>query len=604
MKKNLLIFISLLIVVSLTACATKSESSSSSTTSESTTLEPSSVQSSEVSETEVSALIEKKEYALEDLNDEYVLKNDKLNGYYFSKDVHAGNETLLYLDVDEFFVAMDGYLLYENYKFEKTDTTYRIYWTYTDEETNESEDCDMVLDLENDVIKLNLYFGNNTPEMEETDYDYALYEIEEKSYSNDNYVATYSMKEYDIDFFKYGDQYMAPYWVLNLFVNTFNYCNLFFNGDEFIFVYTDLTSLSSEDYTRVKSSSLAGTNQTSEQREDLLNQLFFIFDEVFGVKETENFTSLKEHLSPATLTGLMSKLSSKNNVAYKALCFKDLDDGHTYTVHPGFYSKPDVEFNITASDVGAAFLENNKLYWDLHDDKEAKLGNPGYVRFSGDTAIIDFDGFETAESSEIYNEDGSVKNDAYQKDSFFMFKYCLDKISKNPDIKNIIIDVSLNGGGNVGAMIRVLGYFIKDIYVEEYYKDFDHAVSVCYNVDTNLDGECTDADVYSNYNWYVLTSEYSYSAANAFSIVCKDAGIKLIGQRTGGGMCSILPLCLLDGTSIYTSGFNCTTYYAGRENGEYEFVDVQNGIEVDYEIDYEYFYDDAYLAEFVDGLDN
>ena len=50
-------------------------------------------------------------------------------------------------------------------KFEKTDTTYRIYWTYTDEETNESEDCDMVLDLENDVIKLNLYFGNNTPEM-------------------------------------------------------------------------------------------------------------------------------------------------------------------------------------------------------------------------------------------------------------------------------------------------------------------------------------------------------------------------------------------------------------------------------------------------------
>ena len=546
------------------------------------------------------AFVVSKEYDLLDLNDEYTLTHDKLTGYYFGTDFHSGNDTLLYVDFDEFLEAMDGFLVYEEYKFIKEDDKYSVYITYEDEDTHETQDCYLIFDLENDTITMDLFFIYNTKEMEETDYSYGLNIIEEKSYENDDIRATYSLQKYGIDFFMYEGKYMVPYWVANLFLCTFDYCNVFFNEDEFIFVYTDLTSLESADYNSVKECSMNTKAPTSAQRQDLMNQLYFIFENIFGVREDENggegFDSLKKYLNSTTRLMLTNSDTKKMNDGYMYMCYRDIEDFHTYAVHPSFYSDKKVEFELTGSYVNKKFMDNNQLYWTLHDAREEALSgtlNKSNVRFYEDTAIITLDGFNTAEMKDLFDDEGKVKTTAKDKDSFFLIRDCLKEIAKHDNIQNIILDTSLNGGGNIGAMIRVLGYFINDIYIEDYYKGFNHKTSYCYNVDLTVEGKLDE--VKTDYNWYCLSSGYSYSAANTFAIICKESGIKVIGQHTGGGMCSILPLCLLDGASIYTSGYSCTTYYSGRAEDTYEFVDVQNGIDVDITIPYSDFYNDQAL---------
>ena len=255
----------------LVSCVEKTPTTIATTTAEPTT----------ESTTEEVLDVKVTEYPLLDYNDEYTLTHDKLNGYYFSTEYHKGNDTLLYVDFDEFLEAMNGYLIYENYKFEKTATKYQVMWTYTDDETGETEDCYFSFDLEKDTVTIDLYFPYNTPEMEETDYSYSLYTDEDMSYSNDDYTATYDFAPYDIDFFLYEEKYMMPYWVANYFLNTLNYCNVYFNKREFIFCYLDLNDVAIGTQTKLRNNPMTNKKATAKEREDVINQMSFFFENIF-----------------------------------------------------------------------------------------------------------------------------------------------------------------------------------------------------------------------------------------------------------------------------------------------------------------------------------
>ena len=340
---------------------------------------------------------------------------------------------------------------------------------FEDEDTHETEDVSMIIDLVNDSITLDLFFLYNTNDMEETDYSFGLNTIEEKSYSNDDITATYTFGKYKIDFFKYEDKYFIPYWVANLFFCTFDYCNVFFNEAAFIFTYTDLGDLTAEQKViAYDQSPMNGMSATKEARTNQYYQLAFIFEQIFGVRDSEGFENFNDALSQSTRLSLVNQSPSTNVNGYKALCYKDLDDGHTYCVHPSFYLGKSGKFSLSIDDVGEAFLANNNLYWDLSDGRSALqlTGTDQYVRFYQDTAIITFDSFDTAPTKEVKDENGNILEDAKDKDSYYYIKYCLELIAQHGGIKNIVMDTTLNGGGNVGAMIRVLGFFIRDIYIE------------------------------------------------------------------------------------------------------------------------------------------
>ncbi len=466
----------------------------------------------------------------------------------------------------------------------------------------------MEFSLVDDTVTIDLYFPYNTPEMEETDYSYSLYTDEEKSYSNDDYTATYNFKPYDIDFFLYDGKYMMPYWVANYFLNTLNYCNIFFNKREFIFCYCDLGDVKSSDLRKIRNNPMTDSAPLQKEREDQLNQLAFYFENIFGVKEDEGFDKFSDILTSTLRKNLTSESGKDILKGYKHLSYVDIDDLHTSITQAPFYLKENSPQTST-SDIGQFYYNFYMLGDELESKRRDILKNHAndYVRFYDDTAIITLQGFETGETDKLKDEEGNILDSAKDVDSFYLFRYCMEEIAKysqnTKQVKNVIVDLTTNGGGNVGAMIRCLGYFIEDIYLEDYYKGYNHISSVCYHVDTNMDGECDASDVYSQYNWSVLVSGYSFSAANSFAICAKQAGIKLIGQKTGGGMCSITPLALIDGASIYTSSPSCTTFYPDRANGVYEFTDVQYGINVDVEIDdYANFYNDEYLDNLADSL--
>ena len=532
-------------------------------------------------------------------------QDSTLDLYHFGAQYHAGTDSLIFIDVDEYLKKMDGYLIYENYEFDKTEHSYKVFIPYLDEDTNEEKEAAFVLDLDNETVELNLLFGNNTPPMEATDYSFSLYTDEEKSYSNEKYIAKYDLSNYGVDFFIYTDDegeahYMAPYWVINLFLNSYNYTNVYFTGDEWVFAYYVIDESESW-YSDVRRSSLNGKKQTANQRTDVMNQLAFVFENVFGVKEDEGFSKLSEAMASTTSRGLKSTDASKNLISYVSLLYKDIIDFHTYTLFPSFYNNPTDDFTVSYGTVSKEYADFSTLHSTLSNDRASKQdGVSDYVRFYDDTAIITLDSFATAPSNEVFDADGvTILKGAEKKDSFALMRYCLEKIQAKSNIKNVVVDVTLNGGGNVGAMLRVLGFFIQDNYNEDYYKGFDLKTSSCYNVDTNRDGVCDASDVYSQYNWYCLASGYSYSAANSFAISCKSAGIKVIGQHTGGGMCSVLPVVLQDGTSFGTSSYSCTTYFTDRVEGGYTFIDVQNGIDPDIVIPISANYDDQALVGYI-----
>lgn len=102
-------------------------------------------------------------------------------------------------------------------------------------------------------------------------------------------------------------------------------------------------------------------------------------------------------------------------------------------------------------------------------------------------------------------------------------------------------------------MIRVLGY-LTDNDIALHYKDLINSQNqkLSYSVDISN-------SINTNYKYYILTSGNSFSAANYFTSIAKDMGIAtIIGQTTGGGMCSVIPLVLSDGSAITISSYNTT----------------------------------------------
>ncbi|GAA8717899.1 hypothetical protein oki361_25860 [Helicobacter pylori] len=110
-------------------------------------------------------------------------------------------------------------------------------------------------------------------------------------------------------------------------------------------------------------------------------------------------------------------------------------------------------------------------------------------------AIISFDSFETGSNEEV------TRTDNYNYDTFYLFRYAMKQIIKRPEIKKIVVDLSLNGGGNVGAMRKALGY-LTDAIINTY--EFDSLskeyTEIGNKVDINLDGKYKFNESYSNYD--------------------------------------------------------------------------------------------------------
>ncbi len=167
-------------------------------------------------------------------------------------------------------------------------------------------------------------------------------------------------------------------------------------------------------------------------------------------------------------------------------------------------------------------------------------------------------------------------------------------------IGTVALDLTVNSGGSLAAMVGALG-FLTDAPIPYSCGDLITGRNTVeyYLVDTDGDGDYTDADAYDMYDWYVLTSPLTFSAANFFASIVQDTGIAtVIGERSGGGTCSVFTLVLPDGTTANISGSRTVLQSPVYEGGVVVGAElVESGIAPDIALERQYFYNDASLVD-------
>ena len=132
----------------------------------------------------------------------------------------------------------------------------------------------------------------------------------------------------------------------------------------------------------------------------------------------------------------------------------------------------------------------------------------------------------------------------------------LMKAAKDGEIKNIVFDLSTNPGGYSDAVMGVISLMTGRDYLCGYNEQSRQSFRVYFDVDRNLDGEINEEDDKVNYdfNYAVMTSGASFSCGNMFPFLVKEEGGLVIGDRSGGGSCSVQKAVLSEGFEISISG--------------------------------------------------
>ena len=316
------------------------------------------------------------------------------------------------------------------------------------------------------------------------------------------------------------------------------------------------------------------------------NLFIFLMDHFYGLKNQKGIKSMADYYAEK---GFYSNLFSSDS-GTRTMAFSDalscLDDNHTilYGVNDT-WGDPNYQ---PIRRYGDGCHSRSRLRSELkgyRDDAGITADRDIVYSADGKTALFSFDSFSFGSSSQVFNEDKSIKETAKNYDTFFLFLDVFNRIKQHGSVENIIFDVSLNGGGTVGVMMKLLGLLSKDnsSYLA-FYDDTTTQLAI-YNsqVDINNDEKYDTDDCFGDdYNFYILTSDYSFSCGNAFPCIAQVKNYaKIIGQKSGGGECAVSVHFLPNSEYVYHSSNLHLGYYDEQMN---EFKGFENGATPDIEL--------------------
>ncbi len=164
-------------------------------------------------------------------------------------------------------------------------------------------------------------------------------------------------------------------------------------------------------------------------------------------------------------------------------------------------------------------------------------GEDAYREY-GSTAIIRLDSFETDEAAwdSYYNNAGE-----FPQDDLGIVVTGLKKASENPEIENVIFDVSGNGGGSPDVMMAILAMTTGQDQLYGWNHITNQPMTVTFEIDANFDGvyDEKDKEVRYDFHYGVLVTQCAFSGGNLFPICFQEAGAVLIGEPSSGGSCSV-----------------------------------------------------------------
>ena len=502
--------------------------------------------------------------------DDFDIDGDKLAVHYFNE-----YEDVPYVRLRDFLYAFRGYFDFGNFSYETNhdDDIFTLYYR---------ESHPIVFNSTDNTIKAASYYEFLwcSAAASSTNYN------EHLERTNDLY---YRDATFEIDLDDYGFEVVdgsqmvwLPLFVLNTLFCAMGGLNLFYNGSKIFVTIGEVRNL--PEYYNCLDNKKA---QTESMREAAVNSLCFTFDILYGLKEEKGYERFADYLDKDTLDRLHSTDSLENYAAYKDIVYKQLDELHTRLDLPSYYCDPGLA-KVTRDDFGDFYSEFHERRDVQKELRGSVITNTEEVRFEDDMAVITLDSFDVGMISQIYDQDGNVKEDAWKYDSYHYMHYCMNQIENHPGINKVVLDLSLNGGGSLAAMEKVAGFMTDEKIPLSTYDTLDNEyVTDSYVVDIDGDGDFEDHDSYDQYDWYLLTGINTFSAANLMSSTFKDMNLgKIIGKKSGGGTCSILSLVLADGTGITISSTYTMRHVEEKENGDKDFLSIEHGIDPD--IDFAY----------------
>ena len=528
------------------------------------------------------------------LTSEYEIESDALTLYFLD------SGSVPYVSVMGFIRGLDGFfdcgenLRYQFYPQSNFLGLYRYY--------NGNQQSYVQFQWDNNRVWVSdmSFFRSITKSTADTNFK--SYHKTVDYYSSGKKSVAFRPGSYYFDICYFEKKCLVPLTIMNLLFCSPNQYNIFYNGETLYGYYGEIDRYVS-DYSKIFTSSLNGQNCPNDVRKASVNGLLFTLDYFYGLKNYKGIDSFKNYIGEESLNKLWSNDPTINREAYTNILCTKLDDLHTRIDSSSMYLDQSVDTSLTWDQLGD--FKKNFYTVDGQLEAQRKSAFPNGVqpvRYSGDTAIITLDSFTTAASSDIYDSYGNLKSDAWRKDTYYFMRHCMADIGRHSGIKDVLIDLSQNGGGNIGAMERCLGFLTDNTLTCSLldYLDGEYT-TYYYKIDTDGDGYY-DNDAYDQYRWTILSSINTFSAANRFTSDAKHQSIaRVIGQRSGGGMCPIMSTVLADGTAITISS-SSTIRYVTQENGKNVYHAIENGVKPNLEIPYSDFYDNSKLVSYIDQV--
>lgn len=376
-----------------------------------------------------------------------------------------------------------------------------------------------------------------------------------------------------------------------------------------------------------------GVAENTKRSEDLqwfnYNELCLNLDYNYGLKEIHKINSFNEFFFDSNLIyDFIPALENEEDPRrpVDGLCRLQTQyfaDYHSSVIGFSAYAGEDYKpANITHSTIYSRDQEYSEMYSRARNDANLDLhvhtdeNGRKYIfdiNLCGDTLVITFDVFKTdyisyqgvIENIKAKCEEKGYTEPYYTYPEFWtdtiMLIHCADCYVKNDNnIKNVVFDLSLNGGGSVDSAIFLLSWVLGNPTLNIESTITGSQSSTNYIADINFDGVFDDykTPLVNQRNVYCLISNNSFSCGNLVPFAMKDSKkVNLIGQKTGGGSCVVGRCVTPDGNIMNISGIYKICYV---KNGSW--YDVDQGVDPDFALkDPSKFYNRTALVNYINN---
>ncbi len=412
-------------------------------------------------------------------------------------------------------------------------------------------------------------------------------EYETNDYAYNDKALTFNLEDYGLKSYSIDNTVLLPLSIFQLiYTQEIGYNYYYVNG------VIHGTYIGNYNYA---GSSLNDSND--DIRELNYNYLRLFLNKYYGLSNYKGYNDLTnvDTLLATYKDKFFSSKKRDNEEAVSYILDYELNDLHSGVINESIYHG---NYNINVSTPSKLLNIKNSLSL-LEKQYKTSFSASTLIdpksritlgKIYNNTAYLKIDEFVYATKGE------SIKNSDVSNDTYTFMYVALNTLKQYPYINNVVIDLTQNTGGTVISGLELLSFMTNDKIVwsfESLNGEYGYQEVV---VDNNFDGDLTDLDAFTNYNYFIEISDVSFSCANLVPFIAKEYKFAtIIGQTSAGGMGVVDYAVLPDGTYFQYSSAIKLNCHKNQESGR----SCEDGVEPDITIPYNSLYDYLYIDSII-----